>query len=133
MRWVIQSVGFVGFSGSVGNGRGARCFISIQQRIGNQEEELRFLQEFAQQVGSPQSTTYVDLMTAAARNARVSWVERARFARGGDDGRDPSADVREMQSTCSAAAVGAAAGGHERTFEYIQKLLREEVLNCCAS
>jgi len=101
-----------------------RVFLFDPEMMGNPEEELRFLQEFAQQVGPAIYNVYL----VRRLRERAGAVERGRFARELHDGAIQSligvemqVDVLRRQSGTQAPAVNAELGR-------IQKLLREEVL-----
>ena len=101
-----------------------RVFLFDPQMMGEPEEELRFLQEFAQQVGPAIYNVYL----MRRLRERAGALERARFARELHDGAIQSliavemqVDVLRRQSGMQALAVNAELGR-------IQKLLREEVL-----
>jgi signal transduction histidine kinase len=92
--------------------------------MGDPEEELRFLKEFAQQVGPAIYNVYL----MRRLRERAGALERARFARELHDGAIQSLigvemqlDVLRRQSGTQAPVVNAELGR-------IQKLLREEVL-----
>ena len=101
-----------------------RVFVFDPQMMGDPEEELRFLREFAQQVGPAIYNVYL----MRRLRERAGAVERARFARELHDGAIQSLigvemqlDVLRRQSGTQAPVVNAELGR-------IQKLLREEVL-----
>src|SRR6202047_2624671 len=101
-----------------------RVFLFDPEMMGEPEEELRFLQEFAQQVGPAIYNVYL----MRRLRERAGALERARFARELHDGAIQSLiaveiqlDVLRRQSGTQAPVVNAELGR-------IQKLLREEVL-----
>jgi signal transduction histidine kinase len=117
----FQSMGSVAF----GFGREwmGRVFLFDPERMGDPEEELRFLQEFAQQVGPAIYNVYL----MRRLRERAGAVERARFARELHDGAIQSLIAVEMQLD-----VVRRQSGHQPVvtseLSRIQKLLREEVL-----
>ena len=117
----FQSVASVAFG--FGTEWSGRVFILDPQRIGDPEEELRFLQEFAQQVGPAVYNVYL----MRRLRERAGAVERARFARELHDGAIQSLIAVEMQLD-----VVRRQSGHQPVvtseLSRIQKLLREEVL-----
>jgi signal transduction histidine kinase len=101
-----------------------RVFLFDPEMMGQPEEELRFLQEFAQQVGPAIYNVYL----VRRLRERAGALERGRFARELHDGAIQSLigvemqlDVLRRQSGTQAPVVNAELGR-------IQKLLREEVL-----
>jgi signal transduction histidine kinase len=115
----MVSVGLV-----FGSGWSGRVFLFDPEMVGDPEEEMRFLQEFAQQVGPAIYNVYL----MRRLRERAGAVERARFARELHDGAIQSLigvemqlDVLRRQSGTQAPVVNAELGR-------IQKLLREEVL-----
>lgn len=115
----IVSVGL--FFGTEWSGR---VFLFDPQKMGNPNEELRFLQEFAQQVGPAIYNVYL----VRRLRERAGALERSRFARELHDGAIQSliavemqVDVLRRQSSTQAPVVNTELGR-------IQKLLREEVL-----
>jgi two-component system nitrate/nitrite sensor histidine kinase NarX len=115
----IVSVGL--FFGTEWSGR---VFLFDPQKVGNPNEELRFLQEFAQQVGPAIYNVYL----VRRLRERAGALERSRFARELHDGAIQSliavemqVDVLRRQSSTQAPVVNTELGR-------IQKLLREEVL-----
>ncbi len=100
-----------------------RAFLFDPRIMGSPEEELRFLQEFAQQVGPAIYNVYL----MRRLRERAGAVERARFARELHDGAIQSLIGVEMQldvlrrQSGGQPAVNAELGR-------IQKLLQEEVL-----
>jgi signal transduction histidine kinase len=107
-----------------GNEWSGRVFLIDPEMMGNPEEELRFLQEFAEQVGPAVYNVYL----VRRLRERAGALERGRFARELHDGAIQSLigvemqlDVLRRQSGTQAPVVNAELGR-------IQKLLREEVL-----
>lgn len=101
-----------------------RVFLFDSEMMGNPEEELRFLQEFAEQVGPAIYNVYL----VRRLRERAGALERGRFARELHDGAIQSLigvemqlDVLRRQSATQAPVVNAELGR-------IQQLLREEVL-----
>ncbi len=101
-----------------------RVFLFDSEMMGNPEEELRFLQEFAEQVGPAIYNVYL----VRRLRERAGALERGRFARELHDGAIQSLigvemqlDVLRRQSGTQAPVVNAELGR-------IQQLLREEVL-----
>ena len=101
-----------------------RVILFDPEMMGEPEEELRFLQEYAQQVGPAIYNVYL----MRRLRERAGALERARFARELHDGAIQSLiavemqlDVLRRQSATQAPAVNTELGR-------IQKLLREEVL-----
>jgi signal transduction histidine kinase len=101
-----------------------RVFLFDSEMMGNPEEELRFLQEFAEQVGPAIYNVYL----VRRLRERAGALERGRFARELHDGAIQSLigvemqlDVLRRQSETQAPLVNAELGR-------IQQLLREEVL-----
>ena len=116
---VVASVGLL-----FGTEWSGRVFLFDPQKMGKPEEELRFLQEFAQQVGPAIYNVYL----VRRLRERAGALERARFARELHDGAIQSLiavemqlDVLRRQSSTQAPVVNAELGR-------IQQLLREEVL-----
>jgi len=100
-----------------------RVFIFDPQRIGDPEEELRFLQEFAHQVGPAIYNVYL----MRRLRERAGAVERAKFARELHDGAIQSLIAVEMQLDVVRRQSGQAPVVTSE-LSRIQKLLREEVL-----
>ena len=100
-----------------------RVFLFDPQRMGEPEEELRFLQEFAQQVGPAIYNVYL----MRRLRERAGAVERARFARELHDGAIQSLIAVEMQLDVLRRQSGQAPVVNAELTR-IQKLLREEVL-----
>jgi signal transduction histidine kinase len=117
----FESVGSVGFG--FGQEWVGRVFIFDPQRIGDPEEELRFLQEFAQQVGPAIYNVYL----MRRLRERAGAVERARFARELHDGAIQSLIAVEMQLDVVRRQSGQQPVVTSE-LSRIQKLLREEVL-----
>jgi signal transduction histidine kinase len=117
----FQSVGSVAFG--FGREWSGRVFIFDPERIGDPEEELRFLQEFAQQVGPAIYNVYL----MRRLRERAGAVERARFARELHDGAIQSLIAVEMQLDVVRRQSGQQPVVTSE-LSRIQKLLREEVL-----
>ena len=100
-----------------------RVFLFDPKRMGEPEEELRFLQEFAQQVGPAIYNVYL----MRRLRERAGAVERARFARELHDGAIQSLIAVEMQLDVLRRQSGQAPVVSTELTR-IQKLLREEVL-----
>lgn len=101
-----------------------RVFLFDPQMMGAPEEELRFLQEFAQQVGPAIYNVYL----MRRLRERAGALERARFARELHDGAIQSLIAVEMQLDVLRRQSGAQAPVVNAELGRIQKLLREEVL-----
>jgi len=101
-----------------------RVFVFDPEMMGNPEEELRFLQEFAQQVGPAIYNVYL----MRRLRERAGAVERARFARELHDGAIQSLIAVEMQLDVLRRQSGTQAPVVNSELGRIQKLLREEVL-----
>jgi signal transduction histidine kinase len=101
-----------------------RVFLLDPQMMGEPEEELRFLQEFAQQVGPAIYNVYL----MRRLRERAGALERARFARELHDGAIQSLIAVEMQLDVLRRQSGAQAPVVNAELGRIQKLLREEVL-----
>ncbi len=101
-----------------------RIFLFDPQRMGQPEEELRFLQEFAQQVGPAVYNVYL----LRRLRERAGAAERARFARELHDGAIQSLIAVEMQLDVLRRQSGTQAPVVNAELGRIQKLLREEVL-----
>jgi signal transduction histidine kinase len=101
-----------------------RVFLFDPQMMGVPEEELRFLQEFAQQVGPAIYNVYL----MRRLRERAGALERARFARELHDGAIQSLIAVEMQLDVLRRQSGAQAPVVNAELGRIQKLLREEVL-----
>ena len=117
----FQSVGSVAFG--FGQEWTGRVFIFDPERMGDPEEELRFLQEFAQQVGPAIYNVYL----MRRLRERAGAVERARFARELHDGAIQSLIAVEMQLDVVRRQSGQQPVVSSE-LSRIQKLLREEVL-----
>jgi len=101
-----------------------RVFLFDPQMMGEPEEELRFLQEFAQQVGPAIYNVYL----MRRLRERAGALERARFARELHDGAIQSLIAVEMQLDVLRRQSGTQAPVVNAELGRIQKLLREEVL-----
>jgi signal transduction histidine kinase len=101
-----------------------RVFLFDPQMMGEPEEELRFLQEFAQQVGPAIYNVYL----VRRLRERAGALERARFARELHDGAIQSLIAVEMQLDVLRRQSGTQAPVVNAELGRIQKLLREEVL-----
>ena len=115
----IVSVGLVFGSGWTG-----RVFLFDPEMMGEPEEELRFLQEFAQQVGPAIYNVYL----MRRLRERAGAVERARFARELHDGAIQSLIAVEMQIDVLRRQSGTHSPVVKTELGRIQKLMREEVL-----
>jgi signal transduction histidine kinase len=100
-----------------------RVFVFDPKIMGDPEEELRFLQEFAQQVGPAIYNVYL----VRRLRERAGAVERARFARELHDGAIQSLIAVEMQLDVLRRQSGQSPVINTELGR-IQKLLREEVL-----
>ena len=107
-----------------GNEWTGRVFVFDPEMMGDPEEELRFLQEFAQQVGPAIYNVYL----MRRLRERAGAVERARFARELHDGAIQSLIAVEMQLDVLRRQSGTQAPVVNAELGRIQKLLREEVL-----
>jgi signal transduction histidine kinase len=101
-----------------------RVFLFDPQMMGEPEEELRFLQEFAHQVGPAIYNVYL----MRRLRERAGALERARFARELHDGAIQSLIAVEMQLDVLRRQSGTQAIVVNAELGRIQKLLREEVL-----
>ena len=101
-----------------------RVFLFDPKMMGEPEEELRFLQEFAQQVGPAIYNVYL----MRRLRERAGALERARFARELHDGAIQSLIAVEMQLDVLRRQSGTQAPVVNAELGRIQKLLREEVL-----
>ncbi len=117
----FQSMGSVAFG--FGREWAGRVFLFDPERMGDPEEELRFLQEFAQQVGPAIYNVYL----MRRLRERAGAVERARFARELHDGAIQSLIAVEMQLDVVRRQSGQQPVVTSE-LSRIQKLLREEVL-----
>jgi two-component system, NarL family, nitrate/nitrite sensor histidine kinase NarX len=115
----VVSVGLV-----FGAGWSGRVYVFDPAMMGEPEEELRFLQEFTQQVGPAIYNVYL----MRRLRERAGAVERARFARELHDGAIQSLIAVEMQLDVLRRQSGAYAPVVKTELGRIQKLLREEVL-----
>ena len=115
---VIVSVGLV-----FGSEWSGRVFLFDPEMMGAPEEELRFLQEYTQQVGPAVYNVYL----MRRLRERAGALERARFARELHDGAIQSLIAVEMQLDVLRRQSGTQAPVNEELGR-IQKLLREEVL-----
>jgi len=102
----------------------ARAFVFDPQMMADPEEELRFLQDFAQEVGPAIYNVYL----MRRLRERAGAVERARFARELHDGAIQSLIAVEMQLDVLRRQSGTQAPVVNAELGRIQKLLREEVL-----
>jgi signal transduction histidine kinase len=101
-----------------------RVFLFDPEMMGDPEEELRFLQEFAQQVAPAVYNVYL----VRRLRERAGALERARFARELHDGAIQSLIAVEMQLDVLRRQSGTQAPVVNAELGRIQKLLREEVL-----
>jgi signal transduction histidine kinase len=101
-----------------------RVFVFDPEMMGDPEEELRFLQEFAQQVAPAIYNVYL----VRRLRERAGALERARFARELHDGAIQSLIAVEMQLDVLRRQSGTQAPVVNAELGRIQKLLREEVL-----
>ena len=101
-----------------------RVYLFDPEMMGDPEEELRFLQEFAQQVGPAIYNVYL----VRRLRERAGALERARFARELHDGAIQSLIAVEMQLDVLRRQSGTQAPVVNAELGRIQKLLREEVL-----
>ena len=101
-----------------------RVFLFDPQSMGEPEEELRFMQEFAQQVGPAIYNVYL----MRRLRERAGALERARFARELHDGAIQSLIAVEMQLDVLRRQSGTQVPVVNAELGRIQKLLREEVL-----
>jgi signal transduction histidine kinase len=101
-----------------------RFFLFDPQMMGEPEEELRFLQEFSQQVAPAIYNVYL----MRRLRERAGALERARFARELHDGAIQSLIAVEMQLDVLRRQSGTQAPVVNSELGRIQKLLREEVL-----
>ncbi|HKM85400.1 MAG TPA: histidine kinase [Terriglobales bacterium] len=101
-----------------------RVFLIDPQMMRQPEEELRFLQEFAQQVAPAIYNVYL----MRRLRERAGALERARFARELHDGAIQSLIAVEMQLDVLRRQSGTQAPVVNAELGRIQKLLREEVL-----
>ncbi|MGA2354540.1 MAG: histidine kinase [Terriglobales bacterium] len=101
-----------------------RVFLFNPAVMGDPEEEMRFLQEFAQQVGPAIYNVYL----MRRLRERAGALERARFARELHDGAIQSLIAVEMQLDVLRRQSGTQAPVVNAELGRIQRLLREEVL-----
>ncbi len=101
-----------------------RVFLLDPKMMGAPEEELRFLQDFAKQVGPAVYNVYL----MRRLRERAGALERARFARELHDGAIQSLIAVEMQLDVLRRQSGTQAPVVNAELGRIQKLLREEVL-----
>ena len=101
-----------------------RVYLFDPQMMGAPEEELRFLQEFAHQVGPAIYNVYL----VRRLRERAGALERSRFARELHDGAIQSLIAVEMQLDVLRRQSGTQAPVVNTELGRIQKLLREEVL-----
>jgi signal transduction histidine kinase len=101
-----------------------RVFLFDPEMMGQPEEELRFLQEFAQQVAPAIYNVYL----MRRLRERAGALERSRFARELHDGAIQSLIAVEMQLDVLRRQSGTQAPVVNAELGRIQKLLREEVL-----
>ena len=101
-----------------------RVFVFDPEIMGDPEDELRFLREFAQQVGPAIYNVYL----MRRLRERAGAVERARFARELHDGAIQSLIAVEMQLDVLRRQSGVQNPVVNGELGRIQKLLREEVL-----
>ncbi len=102
----------------------SRVFLFDPEMMGDPDEELRFLQEFAQQVGPAVYNVYL----VRRLRERAGALERARFARELHDGAIQSLIAVEMQLDVLRRQSGTQSPVVNSELGRIQKLLREEVL-----
>jgi signal transduction histidine kinase len=114
----LASVAFV-----FGREWSGRVFLFDPEKMGDPEEELRFLQEFAQQVGPAVYNVYL----MRRLRERAGALERARFARELHDGAIQSLIGVELQLDVLRRQSGQAPVVSSELGR-IQQLLREEVL-----
>ena len=117
----FRSVASVAFG--FGREWSGRVFIFDPEMMGHPEEELRFLQEFAQQIGPAIYNVYL----MRRLRERAGALERARFARELHDGAIQSLIAVEMQLDVVRRQSGQQPVVTSE-LSRIQKLLREEVL-----
>jgi signal transduction histidine kinase len=101
-----------------------RVFVFDPTMMGDPEEELRFLQEFSQQVGPAIYNVYL----MRRLRERAGALERSRFARELHDGAIQSLIAVEMQLDVLRRQSGTQAPVVNAELGRIQMLLREEVL-----
>jgi signal transduction histidine kinase len=108
----------------IGREWSSRVFLFDPEMMGEPDEELRFLQEFGQQVGPAIYNVYL----VRRLRERAGALERARFARELHDGAIQSLIAVEMQLDVLRRQSGTQSPVVNCELERIQKLLREEVL-----
>ena len=118
----FQSMVTVAFS--FGREWSGRTFVFNPQMIGDREEELRFLQEFAHQVGPAVYNVYL----MRRLRERAGALERSRFARELHDGAIQSLIGVEMQLDVLRRQAATQVPAVNSELSRIQQLLREEVL-----
>ncbi len=101
-----------------------RVYLFDPEKMGAAEEELRFLQEYTQQVAPAVYNVYL----MRRLRERAGALERARFARELHDGAIQSLIAVEMQLDVLRRQSGTQAPVVNTELGRIQKLLREEVL-----
>jgi signal transduction histidine kinase len=101
-----------------------RIFLFNPEMMGDREEELRFLQEFAHQVGPAVYNVYL----MRRLRERAGAVERSRFARELHDGAIQSLIAVEMQIDVLRRQAAQQSPPVNSELARIQQLLREEVL-----
>ena len=102
----------------------SRVFLFDPEMMGDPDEELRFLQEFGQQVGPAVYNVYL----VRRLRERAGALERARFARELHDGAIQSLIAVEMQLDVLRRQSGTQSPVVHDELGRIQQLLREEVL-----
>jgi signal transduction histidine kinase len=102
----------------------SRVFLFDPEMMGDPDEELRFLQEFGQQVGPAIYNVYL----VGRLRQKAGERERSRFARELHDGAVQSLIAVEMQLDVLRRQAGTQSPIVNSELERIQKLLREEVL-----
>ena len=108
----------------IGQEWSSRVFLFDPEMMGEPDEELRFLQEFGQQVGPAIYNVYL----VRRLRERAGALERARFARELHDGAIQSLIAVEMQLDVLRRQSGTQSTVVNSELGRIQKLLREEVL-----
>jgi len=109
---------------SFGREWSSRIFLLDPEMIGDPDEELRFLQEFGQEVGPAVYNVYL----VRRLRERAGALERSRFARELHDGAIQSLIAVEMQLDVLRRQSGTQSPVVNAELGRIQKLLREEVL-----
>jgi signal transduction histidine kinase len=115
----MASVGFI-----FGREWSGRIFLFDPEMMGELDEELRFLQEFAQQVGPAVYNVYL----VRRLREKAGAFQRARFARELHDGAIQSLIAVEMQLDVLRRQSGTESPVLKSELGRIQELLREEVL-----